>query len=190
MIDPENITAYERTTTELEEFLLNAITFAGKNARQQAQKMHELLFHEYHPSPFHAIRMWKKRGTLRRKLERVRIGKYSLLCASFSELAHSAINLKTCTVEELVKFPGIGHKTARLFILHSRRRQEIAVIDTHLLKEMRHLKLTNLRATPTDKKYFELEKKLIAHLKKNGITDFAEYDLATWKKYSKGSKIT
>jgi len=189
MIDPERITAFDRTTEELEELLLNAITFAGKNARQQAQKMHILFACSEHPSPFSAIRAWKKNGRLVRKLKEVRIGKYSLLSRAFTALAHSSIDLRTCTIEELVQFPGIGHKTARLFILHSRRDQEYAVIDTHLLKEMRLLKLTTLRSTPTHKKYVELERRLIAHLKKEGITDFAQYDLVTWKKYSKNSQI-
>ena len=53
-----------------------------------------------------------------------------------------------------------------------------------MLKEMRILKMTTLRATPSGKKYAELEKKLIRHLKKKGIKDFAEYDLGVWKKYA------
>jgi endonuclease III len=118
------------------------------------------------------------------KLKEVRIGKYSLLSKSFSELAHSGVDLTICTVEELEKFPGIGAKTARLFVLHSRKGEEYAVIDTHMLKEMRSLNMTKLKSTPAEKKYRELEKRLIVHLKKNGVQDFAEYDLSIWKKYA------
>src|SRR3954468_4120979 len=95
MIDPTAITNFERTTSELEELLLNAITFAGKNARQQATKMHELFSKEKY-SPFKQIRRWEKKGTREKKLKEVRIGKYSLLVKSFSELAHSGIDLHTC----------------------------------------------------------------------------------------------
>jgi hypothetical protein len=183
MIDPTDIMRYDRTHAELEELLLNAIAFAGKNARQQAKKMHEL-FSAEDASPFTAVRTWKKKGTLGKKLRDVRIGKYSLLEKAFTELAHSGIDLARCGVEELEKFPGIGAKTARLFVLHSRRKQEYAVIDTHMLKEMRALKMTTLRTTPSGKKYAALEKKLIAHLKSRGVKDFAEYDLGIWKKYA------
>jgi hypothetical protein len=183
VIDPTAITKYDRTHAELEELLLNAITFAGKNARQQAQKMHAL-FGGQKKSPFALIRGWTKSKTLTKQLKQVRIGKYILLSKSFTELAHSRIDLAVCTVEDLEAFPGIGAKTARLFVLHSRKGQEFAVIDTHMLKEMRALNMTTLRTTPAGKKYSELEKKLVTHLKKNGIEDFAEYDLNVWKKYA------
>ncbi len=183
MIDPTDITKLDRTHAELEELLLNAITFAGKNARQQARKMHDL-FSKEERGPFESIRNWKKKDMLNQKLKEVRIGKYTLLERSFTELAHSGINLSACSVEELEKFPGIGAKTARLFVLHSRRGQEYAVIDTHMLNEMRALKMTALRATPAGKKYAELELKLIKHLKKSGVENFAKYDLSIWKKYA------
>lgn len=183
MIDPTAITKYDRTHAELEELLLNAITFAGKNARQQAAKMH-ILFDAKKGSPFASVRVWKKSGVLVERLKEIKIGKYSLLEKSFSQLAHSGIDLAVCTVEELEVFPGIGAKTARLFVLHSRKSQEYAVIDTHMLKEMRSLGMTKLKTTPTGKKYAELEARLIAHLKKNGIKDFAKYDLGIWKKYA------
>jgi endonuclease III len=183
MIDTHNITSFTRTDAELEELLLNAITFAGKSARQQAEKMHRLLSSE--KSPFEAIRKWEKRKVLDKKLKEVKIGKYRLLAKSFKELAHSGINLRTCSVSDLVQFPGIGEKTARLFILHSRPRQVYAVIDTHVLKEMRLLKMTTIKATPAGKKYLELEEKFLAHLKREGVTDFAAHDLGIWKKYTR-----
>jgi endonuclease III len=184
MIDPHNITSFTRTDAELEELLLNAIAFAGKSAKQQAEKMHAL-FSKGKGSPFAKIRTWQKNKVLLKKLVGVKIGKYKLLAKSFSELANSRINLRACTAEDLVRFPGIGEKTARLFILHSRKGQKYAVIDTHVLKEMRLLKMTGLKATPSGKKYLELEEKFVAHLEKNGITDFAAYDLGIWKKYTR-----
>jgi hypothetical protein len=184
MIDPHNITSFTRTEAALEELLLNAITFAGKSAKQQAAKMHMLLS-SGDPSPFAKIRRWHKQGTLLKKLQEVKIGKYALLAKAFSQLAHSGIDLKVCSVADLVKFPGIGEKTARLFVLHSRPYQKFAVIDTHVLKEMRSLGMTTLRATPSGKKYVELEEVFIAHLQKKGVEDFAEYDLRIWKKYTR-----
>ena len=188
MIDPLNITDFVRTKSQLEEFILNAIAFAGKNARQQAAKM-DVLFSNKNRSPFGMIRAWHQKQVLVEKLREVRIGKYGLLAKAVTGLAHSDINLAICTIESLEKFPGIGPKTARFFVLHSRPNEECAVIDTHILKEMRLLKMTTLRYTPTGKKYSQLESLFINHLKKSGVTDFAEYDLAVWKKYALKSAV-
>ena len=185
MIDPTDITNYARTKDELEELILNAAAFAGKNARQQAQKMHRLLFIDAPDgSPFEKIRLWGSINAVATVLERDRIGKYSLLSQLFHELAHSSVDLSACSVEDLVRFRGIGPKTARFFVLHSRPQQELIVLDTHILKEMRSLGFTVPKFTPAAKKYLELEQQYIGHLKQRGITDFAAHDLNTWKKYS------
>jgi len=185
VIDPLNITNYSRTRAELEEFILNAAAFAGKNARQQAVKMHRILFHDAPVgSPFEKIRSWGSRNAVAAILTREKIGKYSLLSQLYFDLAHSDIDLATCSVDELVSYRGIGPKTARFFVLHSRRAQELVVLDTHILKEMRSLGFTVPSYTPSGKKYLELEGQYIEHLKGRGIDDFARHDLDTWKKYS------
>ena len=188
MIDPFNITSFGRSRPELEEFVLNAVAFAGKNAVQQSRKMDAFLFEDGDGSPFERIRMWHEDGTLTPRLMKHRLGKYALLTKSFSTLARSGIDLTTITVEELERFPGIKSKTARFFILHSRPQEELAVIDTHVLKELRRLGLTGIRTIPTGKKYMELERAFITHLKAQSVTDFAAYDLAIWKRYTKNKK--
>lgn len=188
MVDPLRITSYTRTNDELEEFILNAIAFAGKNAVRQSRKMHTLFYggiSTAYVSPFEMIRDWKRRRILMKRLRCVRIGKYSLLARAFDALAHSKIDLRTCSVTELESFHGIGPKTARFFILHSRPKQEVAVLDTHMLKEMKRLGFSVPKGTPQGGRYAELERAYIAHIKKRGITDFAAYDLTTWKKYSR-----
>ena len=185
MIDPFHITSFDRSVAELEEFILNAVAFAGKNALQQSVKMHAFLFEEEGNSPFGKIRIWEKDQTLAARLVKHKLGKYGLLTRSFSELARSGIDLSTCAVDELERFPGIKSKTARFFVLHSREGQELAVIDTHVLKELRRLGLTELRTAPSAKRYVELERVFIAHLKQNNVTDFAAYDLDIWKRYTK-----
>jgi hypothetical protein len=185
MINPFEITLKNPTISQLEEFILNAVAFAGKNAQQQSRKMHVFLFEDEEGSPFAKIRSWHMDDTLAARLMKHKLGKYTLLTRSFSQLALSGINLQTCSIEELQKFPGIKSKTSRFFVLHSRPNQELAVIDTHVLKELRRLGFTELRYTPTEKKYAELEKIFIKHLKENSICDFAAYDLNIWKTYTK-----
>src|ERR1041385_8823238 len=103
MVDPLNITDFSRTKAELEEFILNAAAFAGKNARQQAGKMHRMLFHtSANGSPFEKIRSWGSRNAVAAALEQEKVGKYKLLSQLFFDLAHSQINLATCSIDELI----------------------------------------------------------------------------------------
>ena len=187
MIDPLHITKFDRSIAELEDLILNAIAFAGKNAVQQSLKMHALLSDEERVSPFEKIRGWERSGTLMKKLQGSKIGKYSLLAKAYSSLALSGIDLRTCDVRELESFHGIGPKTARLFILHSRAGQEYIVLDTHVLKEMRSLGFSVPKSTPSGKTYARLEREYAQHLKSSGITDFASHDLSVWKKYARAA---
>lgn len=134
MIDPCNVTNSSRSREELEEFLLFCIVVAGKNADQQAGKLEGFLGGR---SPFAFIRRSDREGRLEERLRAVRLGKYSLLLRSFRQLAASGIDLRTCTVEELTAFPGIGLKTAKFFVLHSRAGGMHGVLDTHVLGWMR-----------------------------------------------------
>ena len=134
MIDPCNVTNSSRSHAELEEFLLFGIAAAGKNADQQAKKLEGFLKGR---NPFAFIRRSDREGRLEERLKAVRLGKYSLLTRSFRALAASGIDLRTCTWEELTRFPGIGLKTAKFFVLHSRENEMHGVLDTHVLAWMR-----------------------------------------------------
>jgi hypothetical protein len=133
MIDPSNVTNTARTPEELEEFLLFCVSVAGKNADQQAAKLERFLLGR---RPFAYIRRLGA-GALEARLREVRLGKYSLLARSFGELSRSGADLRACAWEELTRFPGIGIKTAKFFVLHSRPGEMHGVLDTHVLSWMR-----------------------------------------------------
>ena len=67
----------------------------------------------------------------------MKLGKYSLLERSFRALAASGADLRTCDWRGLTAFPGIGIKTSKFFILHSRAGEMHGVLDTHVLNWMR-----------------------------------------------------
>ncbi len=134
MIDPCNVTDCARTPAQLEEFLLFCVVVAGKNADQQARKLDRFLGGR---RPFAHILECDAEGRLEERLRRVRMGKYSLLVRSFRQLAASGINLRTCSCGDLTAFPGIGLKTAKFFVLHSREGEMHGVLDTHVLGWMR-----------------------------------------------------
>ncbi len=134
MIDPNRVTHLSRSREELEEFLLFCVVVAGKNADQQAAKLERFLGGR---PPFAYIADCDRRGVLESRLKSVRMGKYSLLCRSFRELVRSGTDLGSCPWESLTAFPGIGMKTAKFFVLHSRPAQIHGVLDTHVLSWMR-----------------------------------------------------
>jgi hypothetical protein len=133
MIDPNKVTNAARTPAELEEFLLFCVVVAGKNADQQSAKLERFLGGR---SPFAHIRRSDRDASLGDRLREARLGKYSLLGRSFRELARSGADLGACTWEQLTLFPGIGIKTAKFFILHSRPGEMHGVLDTHVLAWM------------------------------------------------------
>jgi len=191
LVDPANVTNYRMSQYELEEFALFSIVVAGKTASTQARLLQDFLndipaLFLGEISPFAKIRYMINGGILRDKLEKSKLGQYTKIYKAFREIVMLPIDLRTCTVEELEAIHGIGPKTARFFILHSRPNQKVAALDTHILRYMREeLGIPTPKSTPSGKKYAELEQLFIKHAEDLG-RDTAELDLEIWNRYSKG----
>lgn len=186
MIDPTRITKFDRTEAELEEMLLFCVAVAGKTAKTIAQKVDDFLKLEGSKrSPFEKIRCMAGGDQTRlvENLKAVKLGRYKILSQCYSLLAASNINLKTCSIDELEDFPGIGPKTSRFFVLHSRPKQQIACLDTHILSYLRGLGHKTPKSTPSGKKYRRIEKVFVQHAASLG-RDIAELDLEIWNKAS------
>lgn len=184
MIDPTVITNYNRTDAELEEFILFCIAVAGKTAKIIAEQLHNFLLDLDdigQLSPFEKLRKINSLQ-LMMALKRAKLGKYHALNEAFQQIIN--VNLRTCTAEDLEKVHGIGPKTARYFLLHSRKDVEVAPLDTHALKFLRSQGHVVPDHTPTGNKYKLLEQVYINEAKKRGKT-IAEFDLAVWNYYSK-----
>lgn len=183
MIDPTKITDFKRTTTELEELLLFCILVAGKTASIQAKKLELFLTADkLKKSPFQLLEYYINQKSLLRKIKNAKLGQYSRLQRAFRQVL--ALDVKTCTVEQLEQITGIGPKTARFYILHSRPNQQVAVLDTHVLKWLRdELGLETPKSTPSSKKYLELEQAFLKYCKDNQKNP-AIFDLEIWNKYS------
>lgn len=186
MIDPTKITKFNRTQEELEELLLFCLIVAGKTASIQAGKLEDFLNPKPDKcvrfSPFELIEYFITQKMLLKQLQRVKMGQYNRLEKAFREVLK--LDVFNCTVQELESITGIGPKTARFFILHSRPSQQVAVLDTHVLKWLRdELKLDAPKSTPSTKKYIELEMAFLNYCKEN-TKDPAMFDLEIWNKYS------
>ena len=192
MINPAEITDFKRTDAELEEFLLFCIAVAGKTAVVQAQKVDlfiynlglELWLASNEPlakireaTPFQLLRATPETVVLE-TMKKVKIGQYTRLIHAFDLVTD--LNLRTCTVEQLESIKGIGPKTARFFLVHSRPDQQYAILDVHILRYLNKEGIKAPKATPpAGKVYTALEKEFLLLAAKSGMT-VADFDLSLW----------
>lgn len=185
MINPEFITNYNLSEKELQEYILFWVCAAGKNGRTAAKccaKFLDLIGVNEICLPFMAIRNLSKEN-LPNILKSCGIGCYNNKARTMWELAHSDLDLKVCTAKNLEKIYGIGMKTSRCFILHSRKDARYAGLDTHVLKFLREMGHDAPKSTPTGKKYLELEVAFLNYADMVYKTP-AEFDLDIWNQYS------
>ena len=192
MIDPIRMTQYDRSESDLEEVILFCCAVAGKNALTTAKVLNKFLvglradcstLFDVEGSPFVLLRC-EAPSDLPGRIKSCGMGCYNQRAKSFLALAHSGLDLKTCSIEELEGIPGIGPKTARFFILHTRRYVRVAVLDTHILRYMSDLGHDVPRSTPSGKRYLELEKTFLSLSDLSKKTP-AQFDLAIWNEYRK-----
>lgn len=187
MIDPTRITNFKRTKSELEELLLFCIIVAGKTASIQAKKLDLFLKDDISLSPFQLLDSYLRKGILLDKIKEAKLGQYNRLEKAFAQVLN--LDVFNCTVAELENIMGIGPKTARFYILHSRSNQQVAVLDTHLLKWLREeLGLNAPKSTPNSKQYLILEKEFLSYCKEHKKNP-ATLDLEIWNKYSSQHKM-
>jgi thermostable 8-oxoguanine DNA glycosylase len=194
MIDPYNITNFNRTEAELQELLLFCILVAGKTAYIQAGKLEqflnsirERLMLSDHVKPFEIIKIANDHGILLQEIQKAKLGQYKKITNAFNYLIDNKINLSNCEPVELEKVPGIGMKTSRFFILHSRNIKTLAVLDVHILKFLGSLGHKVPKTTPNKKQYYYLEQKFLDYCRANDLHP-ATADLQIWKSYAKKEK--
>ena len=188
-INPKKITDFNRTKADLELFGIFAVCVAGKKAQQTADKVNDNFRDVATPTkqltPFEAIKNLVNIKVFVAYLKMAKMGQYRRIYRALRDLVESGIDLKTCTVEELEAIHGIGPKTSRFIIMHSRPNQRLATLDTHILRLMREQGIETPKATPQSKKlYKELEDKFLTLCDKRAILP-SQLDLKIWKQYSK-----
>ena len=180
VIDPLHVTDFARTQDDLEHFWIFCIAVAGKNADQTAGKVAKLLARK---RPTQTPREYLKSlgPLLRDALVECRTGQYDRIGRAIAESFD--IDLRTAAVGLLEQIHGVGPKTARFFVLHTRADARVAVLDTHLLKWLKRKKIKNVPPhTPGSlKRYCELEARAIAMMERAfPEMTLAEADLHLW----------
>jgi len=188
LVDPDNITDFGMNGRELELVLLFWICADGKKAKTAAKNLDRLLRAGRDrfgvESPFEIISSFG--DSLAIELKNHGIGCYNNKSRSMLELVRSGIDLFFCTVSDLERIRGIGPKTARCFLMHSRKNVRHAGLDTHCLKFLRESGFDVPKSTPNGKKYLELESIFLRMADESGKS-IAEFDLDIWRRYSSGA---
>lgn len=199
MINPDDVTQFDASKDWKEEFLLFCACVAGKGAFQQAKKLDEFIkvmyegyfecFYTNFKGTLFELLLSATELEIDQNLREVKMGQYARLVKVFKTVA--TFDVDTVTLEQLESVPGIGPKTARFFLTHTRPNQKFAILDTHILSHLRDLQssgvesLVNLgytipKSTPSGNKYKAIEKVVLDLVTASGLSN-ADWDLQVWK---------
>ena len=154
-IEPTKVTDYDRSESELQAFWLFCLFAAGKNSDavslNHAKFMHSAGLGK-DTSPFDCMRALSD-DELHNPLVVNKIGQYTRLTNAIRDSL--ALDLRTCTLEDLMKVRGAGPKTCRFFLLHTRPDCDLVVLDTHILRWLRYRGFAAPYTTPSSAKVYE-----------------------------------
>lgn len=183
VIDPKKITDYSRSDSELETFWLFCLFVAGKNADTASIKLSHLLGGMI---PWDTPFSYLRDIDITTKLVEIKSGQYTRLSRAIKESLN--LDLRNCTVSDLTSIYGVGPKTARFFLLHTRENCEYAVLDTHILKWIRnHAGFEDApKDTPQKQKDYDKWSQIAISLMKQSYPDstLADIDLLIWTEMS------
>ena len=184
MVDPVNVTNSSRTQYGLEEFALFSICVANKPALRIAKLLDKLLKSRPGKLPFKKLENLSVDEIIE-LVKSSKMGCHTMKGRGIHQLVNKGLDLRSCSAEDLEEVCGIGKKTSRFFLLHSREGQQCIPLDTHILKFLRDKRVKGVPdSTPSSaKKYAELEGKALKYAKKWEMTP-AQFDLTVWRHYS------
>lgn len=198
MINPAQVTDYNRTQSELQEFLLFCINVSGKKSAVEAPKLEVFLERVRditgHSKPFDGMiclyftRPDRHNHDDNRLLEIMHwaaISPYKQRYNSYVDVLKLG-DLRSVTLTRLLQVRGIGLKTARFFLSHSREDFDEPMLDTHILRFLRDQGYRDApKSTPQNVgiyNYYANVFKMFARTLGKSVTDL---DLEIWKQYSK-----
>jgi len=188
-IDPKNITDFNRDTDQLQAFWLFCMFVAGKNSDWASKCLKKVIdtadtYKSTHGGIFNHFKSIGETG-VHNMLVANRVGQYTRLTKGIMQSLD--LDLRNCSLQDLLNIHGVGNKTARFFLLHTRDRCDYAVLDTHILSWMRDHGVEDApKSTPTNLKvYAELENRyrILSRLHYPHLSN-AQIDLLIWTKQS------
>jgi hypothetical protein len=191
-VDPGNCTKYDRNEEALLEFLMHAVFVAGKSSYGQAPKLREVvndLRALGGDDLLTGLRFALDVGKLGDILRFHKVGQYIRIERALTDVAAYKGLLSRITIPELEAIHGIGPKTARFYVLHTRKGVRCAVLDTHLLKWLKYIGIPKVPVStpPAGVEYRRLEACFL-QLANMYRLDPADLDLAIWNHYARKPK--
>lgn len=187
MVDPINFTNYNRTDNELQEAIIFGLLVAGKTALTTSRMLDALLrdFNHIGDSPFEILSHFEleKPPRLSQVLKDYGFGCYNMKAKGLYELVWSGLDLRACTIDDLEKIRGIGMKTSRLFVLHTRKDAMCIPLDVHILHYLRDNGYDVPKTTPGSKKKYLIIERLCIQLARKDRKTCADWDLDVWNRY-------
>ena len=194
MIDPKRVTNYNRTTSELQEFLLFCVCVAGKKSTIEAPKLDKFLNAlkvEYGDhEPFALVKLALDDDNLMDMMQEYKIAPYQQRYNSFVDLITKLDweSLDESTLDQLQSVRGISTKTSRFFLTHSVEKFDEPVLDTHILRFLTDFGYKDVpKSTPQNPKVYEKFSKLFRSIARFEGKSVADFDLEVWTKYSYGN---
>jgi endonuclease III len=188
MIYTDQVTDFHKSQECLEEFVLFAIAVANKSAEPTAHRVDRLLMScPQVGTPFQKIKHLIDLEFLGIALVHHRFGQYNRIARAYKEVVALAPE-ELLDVEKLESIHGIGPKTARFIVLHSKEDARVAVLDTHILKWLRDLGHKVPKVTPKGKRYEEVER-LFLSIADDMKMHPATLDLQIWKSYAQAESL-
>lgn len=188
MIDPSGVTKYDRSLEELEEFWFFSVCIPGKDSYRIARAI-DCILAPASKSPFAYLGDLIQEDRFLDALQRAGVGQYGRITRCIEETVERQPCLRTSPVQDLELIHGVGPKTSRFFVLHSREDARHAVLDTHILKFLRELGHNAPASTPQGRRYALLENIFLEEAARRGMTP-ADLDLEIWNGYSRGPRYT
>jgi len=193
MIDPSKVTNYNRTHAELEEFLLFGINVAGKKSSIEAPKLERFLIglrdrygHACSDpsSPFSLVRYSWAEGTLQNLMKKYGIAPHKQRYNSYCDVIHIS-DLYLVSLDRLLQVRGIGLKTARFFLSHSRENFDEPMLDTHILSFLRDQGYSDApKTTPSNPSVYAQYASIFKDIARQLGESVTDLDLRIWKQYS------
>lgn len=202
---PSNITASKVNkmflTNNYDEFNLKMLgSFAHNSIRHDDENIH---------SPFAFIHIMVKFKLVRKWLEHWKVGQYARFTRAIHDVHDTFLwdsdkllpagnaQLSTIRLNDIMgKITGMGMKSARFFLVHSRWDQPYAILDVHVLKWLNQVYGTTHKKTPSHHKDYKLLEGLFLGECVKWRKGPAEMDTFIWQYYHnqhddlKGYKIT
>ena len=193
MIDPSKVTNFNRNAFELQEWALFCFAAAGKSSFTIAPRLENLLREgrEKGYSPFDWVGMLIDCDALIQKLKKFGLGQFKRTQRCWSEMIkHPELPYKW-GLDDLLSIHGIGNKTARFFMLHSRPNQKVAVLDVHILHWLRDQGYDQVpKIAPGSIRIYKYWESIFLYECALKYRDVAELDLEIWNHYSKKVKVS